>query len=316
MKNELRNYFYDRLSIREEAKMQQYICENSDSKELDDALRGLFDECAEAAERQSRRHFPGFAKVLPYALAAAAALALVIFLPITYKNGKTEGENRIAAIEWVEVNVPYGESRSVTMCDGTVLHLAAGSRLTYPKEFTGDSRTVFMDGEAYLDVTKNPEHPFVIKSQDLDIKVLGTSFSFRNFAQERSAEVLLVSGSVEASVSTAGQPRVVRLKPGDKLRYNRADGKIDIDRFSASSYKAFYKNNSLHFYDVEMADIAAELSRRFDCQVVVTDEKLASRRYFSIFTNNETLDEILSAMNTDNKMRIRRSGDIIYLQSR
>ena len=65
-----------------------------------------------------------------------------------------------------------------------------------------------------------------------------------------------------------------------------------------------------------MADIAKELSRRFDCEIVIMDEELASRRYFSIFTNNETLDQILSVMSSDGKMRVRRSGKTIYLQSK
>lgn len=315
MKTKMRDYFYDRLSTREEEKVQQYICANEGSEELDEALRGLFDECLESAAYKPHYRFT-FSRVLPYALAFAAALALLIFIPVSYRQGQTAGENRVASIDWVEVNVPFGEKQTVTLSDGTVLHLNSGSRLTYPAEFTGESRTVFMDGEAYLDVAKNPEHPFIIKSQNIDVKVLGTSFNFRNFAQERTAELLLMEGSVEASVTIPDGTRVVRLRPGDKLRYNREDGNIGVDRFSPDSYKAFYQDNSLHFFDVEMSDIAAELSRRFNCSIIVEDAKLASRRYFSIFTNNETLDEILSAMNSDGKMRIRRSGDTIYLHSK
>jgi ferric-dicitrate binding protein FerR (iron transport regulator) len=226
------------------------------------------------------------------------------------------GEDRIASIEWVEVNVPSGQKQTVTLSDGTVLHLNSGSRLTYPAEFSGNSRTIFMDGEAFLDVAKDPDHPFIIKSQNVDVTVLGTSFNFRNFAQERMAELLLMEGSVEACVSIPDDTRTVRLRPGDKMRYNRLDGKMDIERFAPASYKAFYRDNSLHFFDMEMADIAKELSRRFNCDIVVVDEELASRRYFSIFTNNETLDQILSVMSSDGKMRVRHSGKTIYLQSK
>lgn len=314
MKSTLRNYFFDRLSSREEKKVQEYICTNKESEELNDALRDLFDECL-APEGKQVRHVQ-WGRIALISLASAAVAALLVLIPVSYKAGMDAGEDRIASIEWVEVNVPSGQKQTVTLSDGTVLHLNSGSRLTYPAEFSGNSRTIFMDGEAFLDVAKDPDHPFIIKSQNVDVTVLGTSFNFRNFAQERMAELLLMEGSVEACVSIPDDTRTVRLRPGDKMRYNRLDGKMDIERFAPASYKAFYRDNSLHFFDMEMADIAKELSRRFNCDIVVMDEELASRRYFSIFTNNETLDQILSVMSSDGKMRVRRSGKTIYLQSK
>ena len=315
MKNRSRDYVYDRLSAREEEDVQKYICANKGSQDVDDALRGLFDECLASSDQQTRRQST-VRKLIPYFVAAAAVLALLVVLPISYKAGVDTGEERIASIEWVEVNVPFGEKEEVTLSDGTVLHLNSGSRLTYPSVFSGDSRTVFMDGEAHLDVAKDPEHPFIIKSQSIDIKVLGTSFNFKNFARERMAELLLMEGSVEACVSIPDDTRTVRLRPGDKMQYNRENGNLDIARFNPNGYKAFYEDNSLHFLDMEMADIAVELSRRFNCEIVVLDEELASRRYFSSFTNNETLDQILAVMSSDGKMSVRHSGKTIYLQSK
>ena len=315
VKNKLRDYFSDRLSMREEEEVQDYICANNGSQDLDESLRDLFDECLTASDQQTHRQTV-IRKVYPYVMAFAAVIALLIVVPISYRAGVNTGEERIAAIEWVEVSVPFSEKQTVTLADGTVLYLNSGSRLTYPAVFSGDSRTVFMDGEAYLDVAKDPEHPFIIKSQGIDIKVLGTSFNFKNFAQERTAELLLMEGSVEASVSRHNETRVVRLKPGDRMQYNRENDKLDVARFNPYGYKAFFEDNSLHFFDMVMSDIAQELSRRFNCEIVVMDEQLASRRYFSIFTNNETLDQILAVMSSDGKMRVRRSGKTIFLQSK
>ena len=282
--------------MREEEEVQKYICANGRSQELDDSLRNLFDECLTASGQQNHRQSV-IRKIYPFVIAAAAVIALLIAVPVSYRNGLSTGEERIAAIEWVEVSVPFGEKQTVTLSDGTVLHINSGSRLTYPATFSGASRTVFMDGEAYLDVAKDPGHPFIIKSKGIDIKVLGTSFNFKNFARERMAELLLMDGSVEASVSGQNDTRVIRLKPGDQN-------------------KAFYEDNSLYFFDMEMADIAADLSRRFNCEIVVLDEALATRRYFSIFTNDETLDQILAVMSSDGKMLVKRSGKTIYLQSK
>ena len=121
---------------------------------------------------------------------------------------------------------------------------------------------------------------------------------------------------MEASVSGQNDTRVIRLKPGDQMKYNRENDKLDVIRFDPAGYKAFYEDNSLYFFDMEMADIAADLSRRFNCEIVVLDEALATRRYFSIFTNDETLDQILAVMSSDGKMLVKRSGKTIYLQSK
>lgn len=315
MKYDLRDYFYDRLSADEEEEVQKQLCDIKDTDKEERLLRDLFDECMKSP-RQQRRPRGSRALVWTCALSSAVALALLVLLPLTYRSGKAAGESRIASIAWNEVNVALGEKKTVTLCDGTVLHLNSGSRLTYPAEFSGECRVVFMDGEAFLDVAEDPVHPFIVRSHDIDVKVLGTSFNFRNYSQERHAELLLLEGSIKADVSALTDSREISMSPGDKLRYNRQTGEIDMDRFSPEHYKTFYQDNSLHYFDIEMADIASDLSRRFNQKIVVEDRKLASRRYFSIFTNNESLEEILTVMNSDGKMRIRRSNGIIYLRSK
>jgi ferric-dicitrate binding protein FerR (iron transport regulator) len=321
----IQDYLEGKLPAQEEARVQEYLAAHMEDPDVRQLLDGWFDECRQETDAsghdalRATRERMGLSRKqqgrvrLTFWL-AAAVLALLIVLPFSYKAGMNTGEEHIASIEWVEVNVPFGEKEEVMLSDGTVLHLNSGSRLTYPAVFTGESRTVFMDGEAYLDVAKDPEHPFIIKSQSIDIKVLGTSFNFKNFARERTAELLLMEGSVEASVSIPNDTRTVRLKPGDKMQYNRESGNLDIQRFSPKGYKAFYEDNSLYFLDMELSDIALDLSRRFNREIVVLDEELASRRYFSIFTNNETLDQILAVMSSDGKMRVVHSGKTIYLQ--
>ena len=311
MKNKIDKYFHGGLSPEEEAEMQQLLCSEEVSDELDSAMRDLFDECCS----ESRPHRV-IARLVPYIISAAAVLALFIFIPRAHDKGITEGEKLISAIEWVEESVPQGQNRVVELSDGTILHLNAGSRLTYPKKFFGDARNIFMSGEAFLQVAKDPEHPFVVKSGEVKVTVLGTSFNFKDFPDSRNVEILLMEGSVKVDIDTPEGPHELRLSPGDKMRYNRVEGKVDITNFKPDKYKTFYEDNSLHFFDVEMSDIARELSRRFDQEIVVMDDKLASRRYFAIFTNNESLDDVLNAMNADGRISIRRSKGIIYLQSK
>lgn len=309
MKNELEEYFAGRLSTAQENEMQKYICSHADDEELDSSMRDLFDSCC-AAQRPHKI----IRTILPCTFAVAAVLALCILLPYSFRKGIDAGVERISSIEWVEVNVPFGEKRVLTLPDSTILHLNAGSRLVYPEEFFGDERKVFISGEAFLDVAKDPEHPFIVNSGDVKVTVRGTSFNFKDFSDSRNVEILLMEGSVKVDVTTPNGVKELFLSPGDKMRYNRVDGAVDISNFSPAKYKTFYEDNSLHFFDVEMTDIAQELSRRFNQKIVVSDEKLASYRYFAIFSNNESLDEILRTMCADGRMRVRRSNGIIFLQ--
>ena len=314
MKDKLQDYFSGRLSPGEEQKMQKWLCENAFDEDVDALMMDIFASC-EAARRRQEEHSTLRHKVSIVATAIAAILAMVAFIPYAYNKGVKGGRAQIASIGWTEVNVPEGSDSTVVLPDGSRLHLNAGSRLTYPQRFTGDKRTVFLDGEAYAQVRKDPSCPMVIRSGETTITVKGTTFNYKGYKENRTAELLLLDGHVDVSIDTPAGKRRVVMSPGNKMQYNRPSGKVDLSDFDAQKYKTFYEDRSLHFFDVDMHDIALELSRRFGVKIMVMDEKLSSKRYFAIFTNNESVDEVLRTINSDRSMKITRTEDIIYLQS-
>ena len=85
--------------------------------------------------------------------------------------------------------------------DGTQLHLNSGSCITYPSVFTGKERRIFVEGEIFADVAKNPRKPFIIQSGEVGIRVLGTRFNFKSYANTDCSEVLLVEGSVRFDIN-------------------------------------------------------------------------------------------------------------------
>ena len=94
----------------------------------------------------------------------------------------------------------------------------------------------------------------------------------------------------------------------------RNSGKIDLDVFPKDKYSAFYKNRSLHFFNITLEDIAEDLERLFCTKIVILNEDLAKKKYFACFGNNESLDEILNAINADKKINIRKKEGVIYLK--
>lgn len=218
-------------------------------------------------------------------------------------------------MEWLEQQIPYGETASLTLPDGTQLHLNSGSRITYPSAFTGKERRIFVEGELFADVAKNPRQPFVIQSGEVGIRVLGTRFNFKSYANTDCIEVLLVEGSVRFDINTQTRKQQLMMKPGDMVQYDRATGDIDFTTFQPEHFKSFADDRAIHFFNLRMRDIASDLERLFGTHIVILDEALAQARYFAYFTNNENLDQILSAINSDHKMQILRRDGVIYLSS-
>ena len=107
--------------------------------------------------------------------AAAIALIIVSTVYLTYKIAVP------APLEYTQLSVPYGESKKITLSDGSIVAVNAGSTLIYPKDFTGDTRTVFLTGEANFSVAKNPNKPFIVRTKYIDIKALGTRFCVQSY---------------------------------------------------------------------------------------------------------------------------------------
>jgi len=101
------------------------------------------------------------------------------------------------ASKYCKVNVPYGSKTKIELPDGTIVNLNSGSSLSYPTEFNKASRVVKLEGEAFFDVTKNADCPFYVKTKDILIKVLGTSFNVKTYADDEATETTLLTGRVE-----------------------------------------------------------------------------------------------------------------------
>ena len=113
------------------------------------------------------------------------------------------------------LTVPRGQTFKLILSDGTEVYLNADSRLVYPSRFTGKERSVFLDGEAYFRVAKDAGHPFIVRTQTLQTRVLGTEFNVRTYTAD-DCHVTLVKGGVR--VSDAARRHVAELRPGQDAR--------------------------------------------------------------------------------------------------
>ncbi|MDD6253756.1 MAG: FecR family protein [Candidatus Cryptobacteroides sp.] len=328
MIEKLKDYYNGLLSEEESLKVRQWLVENendpqvdafllklmsggdtqsNEEKSADQAFGKVASELGIASGITDRRRL--IVKRITLAVAGAAACLLLPLAGIfTYSKMETP-------VEWRELKVPYGTTAEITLSDGTHLDLNSGSRITYPAEFKGKERRVFVEGEVLAEVAKNPDKPFIIQSGDVGVTVLGTKFNYKAYSDTELVELLLINGAVRMDIGGDSEKRHITMRPGDMVQYDRNSGEIDFKAFDVRQFRPFCDNRSIHFFNLSLADIASDLTRLFGKKILILDEDLAKNRFFAYFTNNETLMQILNSLNYDSKMKIEERGSVIYISS-
>lgn len=317
----LQDYLDGRLSAEENLEVQIYLSAHMDDPEVLDLLDGAFDSfriekgddtlqslsvtrarLGISPRRNSRR----------FIWLGAAVAALLLAVPAAFQLGY-HLHKEPAPVSWNELSVPTAQTRELTLPDGTLLTLGAESRVTWPESFTGRERRIFLDGEVTAKVAKDAEHPFIIRSGDIDVRVHGTTFNFKSYRNNTLVEMMLLEGSVSMDIHSEKGVREVRLTPGDIAQYDRQAGDVILGKISPESFKIFSEERSFSFFNVPLSDIAADLERSFGTEIVIADQSIVSRRFLAFFTNHESLEEILRLLSANGNLRIVQSGGVVYL---
>ena len=323
----LKKYFAGQLTPQEEAQVQAWLVEHSEDPQVQDALLAIMSEMETedmavsvpayikvagnlGLERKSR-----FEKSLKTIGRWAMGIAACVMLPLlgVFVYGMLSVPEQA---EWLELRVPYGQTEELVLADGTRLYLNAGTRVTYPSAFLGSERRIFVEGEVFAEVAKDPEQPFIIASGDVDVKVLGTTFNFKAYENTECVELILLEGAVQVDIDANTRTKHIQLHHGEMVQYDRKSGEIEMKDFQPHLYKGFHDDGSIHFFNLRLSDITSDLERLFGVKVVLLDQALAETRYFAWFSNNETLEQILDGINVDGRMKFCKKDNVIYISER
>ncbi len=259
----------------------------------------------------SRKNFIGWFAGLS---AIAAVLAVMAFLHFSQVK-----ENASTEIPFEEVYAERGTSEAVQLPDGSTILLKAGSRLIYPRQFRGATREVFLSGECYASIAKNPDMPFILSTGSMNIRVTGTEFNVKSFPEDSESEVALIKGSVMVDSKPLGDnpSQSIAITPGKVVKVDRKSGETRINGFDTNNYTdAGKKEDVFIFLDQRFCDIASELSRRMNVDILLLDEELGARRFYASFINGESLEDMLNSFNADKSMLIDREGKTIKISGR
>nr|WP_293302753.1 FecR domain-containing protein [Allomuricauda sp.] len=210
-----------------------------------------------------------------YAVKIAASLLILVGLgSAVYLESKTQPEQELAQ-SIITKTTEWGQRSDIVLSDGTRITLNAGSSIEFPESFEGATvRQVILDGEAFFEVAKNPNKPFLITTEGVTTKVLGTSFNVNSYAFNDHISVTVKTGKVQVqSTSKNGHVNTVYLLPNEKAEYSRENDMITKSKLDNDNYLD-WKNGIIRFNDITFLEASKMLSRWYGIHIGFENSKL------------------------------------------
>lgn len=208
-----------------------------------------------------------------------------------------------------------GEFKKITLPDSSLIWLGENSQLEYPQAFPRDKREVkLVYGEAFFEISPRKDKPFIVHSDRLQTKVLGTSFHIRSHHEQEEYAIMVTSGKVEVQHDDAnGQQSFSRqLLAGDGLLYNKQQQQASL--FKSDPAPEAWKTGKLVFVQTSMADVVSNLNSKFNTSIQLRNIKLADTRLTATFHAHTSLEDILQSICLLKKMNYRITSTSIVIE--
>lgn len=206
---------------------------------------------------------------------------------------KIENSTTSKATTINQIIVPFGHRHMLTLSDGTRVQLNADSRLVFPAVFSDKNREVYLKGEGYFEVFKNPNKPFIVKTDFIEIKVLGTTFNISAYGDEKIASAILVEG--EVVVSRKGKMLgnfEKKLNPGQGCFYSSSTHTSDIQNVDLCDYIS-WKDGLLLFKDKPLINIISRVEKYYNRKIQIEGDKLPATLISGKLVLDGEIDEVM-----------------------
>jgi len=222
-------------------------------------------------------------------------------------------DSKLKELVYNELTVPYGKTFQLVLSDGTKVNLNAGSSLKYPVSFIeGQDRKVFLEGEAYFDVAKDPRHPFVLNSNEVNIRVLGTKFNVSSYSEDTDISTVLVEGSISLYLDDKyAKDKSLLLKPGFKASWNKKTNKMNVGKVDTEIYTG-WTEGKLIIKDLPFKNIRKKLERKYDVKIINNNKILDNNTYTATF-DVETIEQVLQTLNKSFSIEYKINGNEIII---
>lgn len=244
-------------------------------------------------------------------LKIAASFAGVLFILASVWMGFNAWQRHEAAIAMITVQAPAGHNLVLSLSDGTRVWLRKGSSMDYPKDFNGkERREVRLNGEGYFEVKKDTKWPFVVKSGNIDVTVLGTVFNMISGSEGQNAEVSLVDGMVRVHAASDGGSIVLR--PGQKAEVDKATGFLQVSEVDTYADGLWHEHKT-PFRNANIHEIATLIETIYNVKVVMHKGFDSDRRYNGVIDEKDSVGSMLTLLQHALPFKYSVKGNTVHL---
>jgi len=242
---------------------------------------------------------------------ASVILLMASISLIFYRQRFKQSAEEIPAVMQTAV-AARGRVLQLSLADGTEIWLNSGSKLTYPKTFTGQRRAVTLEGEAYFQVAHDASRPFLIRSERVVTRVLGTSFNIKAYKEDRSIRVAVLTGKVRVSMPTPKGMDSVALTAHELVTFNKAKQTIRVGDVANTAHLISWREGRLHYDEVPLRSVIADLQRKYDVEIEASPE-LQRRRITADF-REESIKKVMIVLSemTSSKVIKTEKGYLLH----
>jgi len=192
--------------------------------------------------------------------------------------------------------VPYGKRTSIILTDGSKVWLNSGSKLVFPAVFTKERREVYLDGEAIFEVAHNKERPFVVKTGEQEIEVLGTVFNVSSYPDENVVSTVLKSGSVKIKYKQNN----ITLNPGKRAVYDRANNQSYVNKVDVEPYFS-WRDGVFIFKSDSMESIMKKIARYYNVEIKIDNSELAKTTFSGYLDLRDNVENVIKTIQETTK---------------
>ena len=247
---------------------------------------------------RSKNRLNGF-----YRVAAILILALSVTLGALKVLDRPQ-----SVVTYVEKMSAKGETKSLLLADGTKVILNSDTKLIIPSNFNKEERIIELEGEGFFDVTPDPDKPFIIKSGETRVKVLGTSFDFKSYKEDEFIKLTVSTGKVR--VNMIDQDLQLAVSPNEHLSISKIDGNVRKESIEENNYIKWI-HGSLYFNKEPIREVLKTINRTYNRKVILQCENCDYR--ITGTHDNKSIEAVIEAICFTTGHRSKREGGNIVL---
>jgi ferric-dicitrate binding protein FerR (iron transport regulator) len=275
---------------------------NADHYNLDEAIQKFRDYIGKAENKQTREF-----RLIQFVIKYAAVFILALALPVSYYIGTRNMPKQ----SMTTISCAYGDKSNIVLPDSSRVCLNSGSKLSFNSDFKNGGRNVILEGEAFFSVSRDKDHPFRVKTTEIEIKVLGTQFNVKAYPEEKYVSTTLVEGSLQIS----SQNEDMFIKPEEKMTFNKETRKMTLNKLADISPEIDWKKGRLIFRNESLEELGPKLERWFDVDIVFADEQVKHRRFTGTL-ERESILEVISYFELTKYVTCKIQGNKIIIKTK